>query len=61
MDVGSITTFFVSLDSADVAAVLTLEAGEATPTRIPLEEEKERPQRVSLEEEEERPTSIKSK
>jgi len=42
MDVGSITTFFVSLDSTDVAAVLTLEAGEAKPTRVPLEEEEER-------------------
>jgi hypothetical protein len=49
MDLGSITTFFVSLDSTDVAAVLTLEAGEAKPTRVPLEEE------------EERPTSIKSR
>jgi hypothetical protein len=49
MDVGLMTTFFVSLDSVDVAAVLTLEAGKANPTRMPLEEE------------EERPTSIKSK
>ena len=31
MDVGSMTTFFVSLDSVDVAAVLTLEAGKANP------------------------------
>jgi len=49
MDVGSMTTGFVSLDSAEVAAVLTLEADKAKLNRVPLEGE------------EERPTSIKSK
>lgn len=40
---GLMTTFFVSLDSAGIAAVLTLEGGEAKPVKVPLEEEKERP------------------
>lgn len=39
---GLMTTFFVSLDSVDVAAVLTLEVGKANLTRMPLEEEEER-------------------
>jgi hypothetical protein len=43
MDVGLMTTFFVSLDSAGIVAVLTLEVGEAKTARVPLEEEEERP------------------